>query len=271
MTLEEVRKNIDRVDSDIKKLFLERIALSSLVAEVKAESGDSIFKPEREREVIANLTNGVGNDVLKEYTAFIKKTMSLSRQYQYGKMLEKRDLFHIAFEKGKKKYMSPAVIETKYSWFMENAAAVKDFESALGKIKSGECDCVLYTADENGIDENVLEFIYRNGLYINEALVKDGTKTIIFSNTLTVAESDTRSQIAFTCQNKSGSLSQMLSVIGDCGRNACDIRTFKFTQQGEPNFLFFIEFEGNILEKEVMAMLFQIDEEGNDFKLIGSF
>lgn len=271
MTLEEVRKNIDKVDNEIKEQFLERIALSKNVAEVKAETGDAIFKPEREIEVIKKLTEGIAEDTLKEYTAFLKKIMSVSRQYQYGKMLEMKDLFHIDFYNGKRKYEKPVVIETKYKKDLENAKTVKIPDAAVAAIKQKICDCGIYITDENGIDEHVLTFLYKNKLYINKTLVKNGIKTIIFSDELTVSKTDTRTEIAFTCPNKSGSLSGMLSVIGDHGRNACDIRTFKFMQDGEPNFLFFIEFEGSVLEMETKAMLFQIKEEGNNFRILGSY
>ena len=56
MTLEEVRKEIDKVDSQIKKLFSERMELAENVAKVKAETGDVILKPEREEIIISNLT-----------------------------------------------------------------------------------------------------------------------------------------------------------------------------------------------------------------------
>ena len=48
MTLEEVRKQIDVVDKQIKSLFKERMMLADQVARVKAESEDAIYKPDRE-------------------------------------------------------------------------------------------------------------------------------------------------------------------------------------------------------------------------------
>ena len=72
MTLEEVRKEIDKVDSQIKKLFSERMELADNVAKVKAETGDVILKPEREEIIISNLTEDVKPSIVKEYTALIK-------------------------------------------------------------------------------------------------------------------------------------------------------------------------------------------------------
>ena len=45
MTLADVRKNIDRVDKEIKQLFKERMVLADNVAQVKAETEDDIYKP----------------------------------------------------------------------------------------------------------------------------------------------------------------------------------------------------------------------------------
>ena len=56
MTLSDVRKNIDRVDKEIKQLFKERMMLADNVARVKAETDDDIYKPDREETIIANLT-----------------------------------------------------------------------------------------------------------------------------------------------------------------------------------------------------------------------
>ena len=59
MTLADVRKNIDRSDKEIKQLFKERMVLADNVAQVKAETEDDIYKPDREEAIISNLTGDV--------------------------------------------------------------------------------------------------------------------------------------------------------------------------------------------------------------------
>lgn len=93
MTLEEVRRNIDRVDGEIKRLFKERMELADNVARVKAETGDVIYKPDREEVIINTLTADVDDNIKREYTALIKRIMEVSRKYQYGRTLELRDCF----------------------------------------------------------------------------------------------------------------------------------------------------------------------------------
>ena len=93
MTLEEVRKGIDSVDNQMKELFRQRMALADNVATVKAQTADSIFKPEREELIIKRVTEDMDESIVKEYTAFIKRTMEVSRKYQYRKTLELRNCF----------------------------------------------------------------------------------------------------------------------------------------------------------------------------------
>ena len=89
MTLEEARQDIDKIDNGLKDLFLKRMKVSGAIAEIKAESGDEIYKPEREKIVIERLTEGVEPDLVEEYTQFVKKIMEISRDYQYKKISEK--------------------------------------------------------------------------------------------------------------------------------------------------------------------------------------
>ena len=89
MTLEEARQDVDKIDNGLKDLFLKRMKVSEAIAEIKAESGDEIYKPEREKIVIERLTEGVEPDLVEEYTQFVKKIMEISRDYQYKKISEK--------------------------------------------------------------------------------------------------------------------------------------------------------------------------------------
>ena len=97
MDLSEVRKNIDRVDGEIRKLFMERMILADQVACIKAQTEDAIYKPDREEDIIRHQTAGVKPELKKEYTALIKRIMEVSRKYQYGRTIELRDCFPFTY------------------------------------------------------------------------------------------------------------------------------------------------------------------------------
>lgn len=95
MTLEEIRKEIDSTDRAIKELFLKRMELSQKVAQTKMATADTIWKPERERQLISGLTADVPEELRTGYASFLKKLMEISRKYQYGLTLAATDCYHI--------------------------------------------------------------------------------------------------------------------------------------------------------------------------------
>ncbi len=90
MNLIEARHEIDKIDHEMKELFKKRMAVSKEIAMIKAETGDSIYKPDREKEVIQKLTADISPDLREEYTVFIKKILEISRDYQLKKIQESK-------------------------------------------------------------------------------------------------------------------------------------------------------------------------------------
>ena len=88
MNLIEARHEIDKIDYELRELFKKRMAISAEIARIKAETGDSIYKPDREKEVVRKLTADMNPDLREEYTVFIKKIMEISRDYQLKKTRE---------------------------------------------------------------------------------------------------------------------------------------------------------------------------------------
>jgi len=91
MTLEDIRKNIDETDRELYKLFEKRMALAKEVALSKLETGDDIYKPEREDIVIDKFSNSAPDEMKQYYRAFIKRVMLISREYQYKIISEDKD------------------------------------------------------------------------------------------------------------------------------------------------------------------------------------
>lgn len=83
MDLKEIREKINAIDNEMKELFDKRLACSEQVARVKIETGDSVYKPLRERDVVLRFA--------KEdpwYPFYVRKIMQISRRYQYGVFLQ---------------------------------------------------------------------------------------------------------------------------------------------------------------------------------------
>ncbi len=82
MNLEELRKDIDKIDNELKELFFKRMSVSKKIAELKKMTGDEIYKPDREKEVVARLVADVDDEIKPFYEEFIRNVMKISRDYQ---------------------------------------------------------------------------------------------------------------------------------------------------------------------------------------------
>ncbi len=82
MNLEEIRKDIDKVDSQIADLFKERMALSLDIAKAKQEGNLPVVNASREKEILHRISNEVG-EPLDGYARILFNTLfDLSRSYQ---------------------------------------------------------------------------------------------------------------------------------------------------------------------------------------------
>ena len=82
MDLKQLRDNIDRIDSELIKLFEERMETAAEIAKYKAENSLPVFNSEREREVLNSVTAKVPKH-FENYTKTLYQTIfNLSRSYQ---------------------------------------------------------------------------------------------------------------------------------------------------------------------------------------------
>ncbi|MBQ9871538.1 MAG: chorismate mutase [Eubacterium sp.] len=86
LTLEEIRARIDVIDSEMKQLFLSRMEMSDAVALLKAESGDPVYRPEREKAMLDRLAVDVEPRFQNSYIRFLKEILDISKEYQQDKL-----------------------------------------------------------------------------------------------------------------------------------------------------------------------------------------
>lgn len=82
MELNELRTEIDNIDSEICKLFVKRMETVSSVAELKKTSGKAVLDRKREREILSRMTDLSGKELETHTKVLFSTLMSLSRSYQ---------------------------------------------------------------------------------------------------------------------------------------------------------------------------------------------
>lgn len=82
MDLTQLRKEIDRIDSELVDIFCQRMDVAAKVADYKKEHNLPIAHPGREQEVLQKVT-AMGSTELSDYIRVLYSTIfELSRDYQ---------------------------------------------------------------------------------------------------------------------------------------------------------------------------------------------
>ena len=281
MELSEVRQGIDQVDKQIKELFIKRMQLADMVARIKAETSDDIYKPEREEAIIKKNTEGIDERIEKEYTALIKRIMEVSRKYQYGKTLELRDCFPFSFETTLPDIKNIVMLKSQLylcHGFSRDIVSVVDSFDEMGElISSGRADAGMGIIEEIGVssDNQLSLMLMKNKLYINSCVIitEKGRrmKLVTFSKKLVVMQEHNRLQLMFECPNRSGSVGSVLCQIADYGVNLTEIHSRPNGKTENWNYEFYVELSMNLLDKESQALIYQLSKETEYLQLLGSF
>lgn len=154
MDLQEIRKQLDSIDTEFVRLFEKRMKLCADVAEFKIRTGKAVYDPKREQEKIAAVREMADGEFMKEAVGeLFLQMMTLSRRYQYRLMeqvqsasdfgfqrvedIEKKNV-RIAYQGLEGAYSHAAVIQ----FFGEQADMfhVRRFEDAAGAVFEGRAD-----------------------------------------------------------------------------------------------------------------------------------
>ncbi len=281
MTLADVRKEIDSVDSQIKVLFAQRMKLAEQVAAIKAETSDTIFKPDREEMIINQLTRDVDESIVKEYTALIKRIMEISRKYQYGRTLRLRNCFPFSYETSNLKVDKLAMVKSELyicdMYSKDQVVTANCFDEVGDLIVRGDVSCGVGILENisYGVSDALHQTLVKYHLYINACYLREDEgvtkKVVVFSNVLNVLPNHNRLKILFVCPNRSGSLSSILSMISDYGVNLTEIHSRPNGKQENWNYEFYVEMDMNLLSEESKALIFQLSEETEMLEILGSY
>lgn len=280
MELSDIRKEIDAVDAEIKELFQKRMQLADEVAKVKAKTNDAIYKPDREMAIIDNQSAGLDKSIKQEYKALIKRVMEISRKYQYGRTLELRDCLEVDYKTTEPAINKVAMLKGEV-YLAEGVSrdkinAYNTHDELVASIIKGESDAGLGIMENIGVDvsDGLHKILINNNLYINKCdIIKDDNnrlKVVTYTPNLIVLPEHNRLKVMFICKNSSGSLASILSMISDYDVNLTEIHSKPYID-GDWNYVFSIEMTASLLVKEDRALIYQLMNETDEFKILGSY
>lgn len=159
----KAREIINKVDTEMAKLFEERMEAAKMVAAYKKEHGLPVDDLSREEEIIKKNTEKIERQEYKSYYAsFLRNNIDLSKALQHRLL----DGMRVAYSGVKGAF---AEISAKKIFPDANAVSFPDFKAAFEAVQNGECDCALLPIENsfNGDVGKVLDLAFFGDLYIN--------------------------------------------------------------------------------------------------------
>ena len=154
MNLDELRIEIDALDSQMIELFKRRMDVSGRIARYKMESGKKVFDPVRERQKLWDIAQLSGEDMRDYTTALYSLMFDLSKNYQRKLIGSSSDLgekISRAIEETPKLFPGYAAVacqgvEGAYSqsacqklFSVPSIMFFKNFEGVFSAIEQGLC------------------------------------------------------------------------------------------------------------------------------------
>ncbi len=160
--LENARKIINELDSEIAKLFEKRMDAVKEVADYKKKHGVPIEDLAREEEMIKKNSVAVREEYRSYYVNFLRSSIEISKSMQ-RKLL---DGMRVAYS-GVEGAFANVVAEKIFP----DAKAVPhaNFKEAYESVVNGECDCAVLPIENsfNGDVGTVLDLAFFGNLYIS--------------------------------------------------------------------------------------------------------
>ena len=163
MDINELREQIDLIDSQLTTLFEERMRAAEAVADYKRERGLEIYDKRREDELIERNGKYIKDDSVRAYYVnFLEKTMEISRAYQ-SRLMEGMKIAYAGVEGAFAHIAASKLFPTA------KKVGYGNFESAYAAVASGECDIAVLPIENsyNGEVGQVTDLIFSGTLYVN--------------------------------------------------------------------------------------------------------
>lgn len=154
LDLDEIRKQLDRIDREIVSLFEERMRLCGDVAEFKIDTGKQVYDGEREQQKIEAVTGLVEDEFQKQAVReLFTQMMTISRHFQYKLMAERgltaENSFHpvkslpteqvrVVYQGVEGAYSHGAALQ--YFGMDADVYHVASWEDAMKDVESGKAD-----------------------------------------------------------------------------------------------------------------------------------
>ena len=277
----EIRGRLDQIDTQIEKLFEERMRLCSEVAEYKIATGKAVYDAEREKQKIESVQAMAEGEFNKQAVAeLFLQMMTLSRRYQYQTIAGRVGGPDLGFHKVEKlETAGKRVVFQGLEGAYGHAAAlqffgkdadihhVRRFEDMMVEIQEGKADFAVLPIENSSAGE--IYGLNKLAGPINNC-PDNTTRFLILAKDRVYQAGAEKISLCFELPHRSGTL---YSMLGNFIFNDVNMRMIESRPIPEESwqYRFFVDIEGNLEDAGVQNALYGIMREAKNVKILGNY
>lgn len=183
MEIKELRDQIDKIDSELVRLYTERMAVSSQIADYKRENNLPVLDHKRERELLAKISTLAGPELERYARILYESILATSRAYQDKKLGSASELCEkIAYASENTQKLFPECatvacqgVEGAYSQIaaeslfrLPSISYYKTFDDVFSALDAGECKYAVLPVENStaGTVNKVYDLMRSHKFYI---------------------------------------------------------------------------------------------------------
>ncbi len=187
MDLKDARLQIDAIDDQMTKLFIERMNLSKSIAEIKDREGLNILNTERERAIVLEETAKMPEEIRVFGKQYYENLFSVSRAYQARTVQGESTTLNVireALKNGYSTFSDSAIVACQgvlgaYSQIaadkmvkLANVVYFKDFNGVFSAVEKGMCRYGVLPIENSSVGSvnDVYDLMLKHKFYIVKAV-----------------------------------------------------------------------------------------------------
>ena len=284
MDLNQLRLEIDKIDNELVRLFVQRMEVSARIADYKKEHDLPIFVPSREAQKLQDVAEKAGPD-MEVYTKVLYSMLfELSRGYQSKRNAPQTPLYgriRDAIDHTPKLLPKDAVAACLATEDLQTEMVcrkiigqcpIMEFKSISGLIASvSQGMCRYGILPLGGNVKQLYDLLAEQGLYIVRSFRLDqDLQYICISRSLEIYPGSDRSSLCMALSDRPGALYKVLSRLYTLGINVLRVES-RSIAESRFQAMFYFDLETSVYSDEFVQLMCELEDLCEDFSYLGSY
>ena len=284
MDLNELRLEIDKIDQELVRLFVQRMEVSARIADYKKQHGLPIFVPTREAEKLSDVAQMAGED-MEIYTKVLYSMLfELSRGYQSQRNATRTDLFGRiteAIERTDKLLPKNVPVAILTDTTGTNSMVCrklfgdcptvpfKTVDGILAAVTQGLCRYGVIPVEGN--IHKIYDQLASQSLTIMRAFrLSEQTAYICVSRELEIYPGSHRTSLCLALSDKPGALYKVLARLYTLGINVVRLES-RTMERRHFQGMFYFDLETSVYSEEFVQLICELGDLCEEFAYLGSY